>query len=221
MLATIFASNERVQVIDHITGIWTEVKVLGIESDWAVRVKWVTFRHPNTVVEIPQHLRRANAREMWNIRKWTDPKKEELQRAGRRESLKMCLPFVAKNCQKDEKIYFMDFEDDCAKPGWIHTNDPFLEQMQVWVVADEANPDSPNRNLPPAFVLYKHLRAREQAVATQIEVTDSEDDFPKVTPPRPRPPKRTIDAVNAVPAHSIQDTLTNLASSCTGIKHVY
>lgn len=66
----IFKSNEIIQVIDETTFIWEPAKIVGVISDWSVKVKWVNWTSkPATVITIPQEVRRSG-RETWNIRKF-------------------------------------------------------------------------------------------------------------------------------------------------------
>ncbi len=66
-IGTIFKPNEIVQALDDTTSIWEEVKVLGIESDWSVRVKWTSYTSP-VLITVPENLRTMGS-EHWNIRK--------------------------------------------------------------------------------------------------------------------------------------------------------
>ncbi len=66
----IFRQNEIVQVVDECTFIWESAKIIGHESDWSVRVKWVDWSSkPATVIIVPTSAR-ACGMEHWNIRKF-------------------------------------------------------------------------------------------------------------------------------------------------------
>lgn len=65
----IFKSNEIVQVLDESTYIWEAAKIIGLESDWSVRVKWVDWTSkPAVVITVPES-RRATGVESWNVRR--------------------------------------------------------------------------------------------------------------------------------------------------------
>ena len=64
----IFTINEVVQALDDTTSIWEEAKIIGIISDWSVRVKWVNWTNTAPVnITVPTGYRYNQ--ELWNIRK--------------------------------------------------------------------------------------------------------------------------------------------------------
>lgn len=64
----IFKSNEIVQVLDEVTSIWEAAKIVALESDWSVRVKWVEWTSkPAAVIVVPEASRRSV--EAWNVRR--------------------------------------------------------------------------------------------------------------------------------------------------------
>ena len=71
----IFNHNEIVQVLDETTYIWEAARILGLDSDWSAKVKWVEWSSkPAIVITVPETLR-AKGIEYWNIRKFQKTEK--------------------------------------------------------------------------------------------------------------------------------------------------
>ena len=70
MNLNIFVPNEKAQALDD-TFIWEEIKVIALLSDWSVKVKWVKWTWPDTVITVPEN-RREKGTEHWNVRKWRE-----------------------------------------------------------------------------------------------------------------------------------------------------
>ena len=65
----IFETNETLHALDNTTGIWAVGKVLGHESDWSLRLRWVEWSGRKPVVyTLPDNLRGLGV-ETWTIRK--------------------------------------------------------------------------------------------------------------------------------------------------------
>ena len=66
----IFRHNKTVQVLDETTYIWEGAKIIGLKSDWSVKLKWVDWSSkPAIVITVPD-THRAKGAECWNIRKF-------------------------------------------------------------------------------------------------------------------------------------------------------
>ena len=66
---SIFMTNEIVHAVDQTTGIWEEAKVLGHESDWSLRIKWVNWGTRKPLVFTLHPDIREKSVENWTIRK--------------------------------------------------------------------------------------------------------------------------------------------------------
>ena len=74
-LLHIFSHNEVVQVLDETTYIWEAAKILGLNSDWSAKVKWVEWSSkPAIIIVVPENLRSKSV-ECWNIRKFQTTEK--------------------------------------------------------------------------------------------------------------------------------------------------
>ena len=68
-LSNLFQRNEIVHAVDETTAIWEEAKVVGVESDWSVRIDWVNWKGWVSIIfTLPENLR-TQGTEMWTIRK--------------------------------------------------------------------------------------------------------------------------------------------------------
>ena len=58
--AEIFRPNEIVHVIDESVSRWTKAKIIGIVSDWSVKIKWMGYTsiYPSETIEVPEEKRR-------------------------------------------------------------------------------------------------------------------------------------------------------------------
>ena len=67
--AEIFRPNEIVHVIDESVSRWTKAKIIGIVSDWSVKIKWMGYTsiYPSETIEVPEEKRRDLS--LWNVRK--------------------------------------------------------------------------------------------------------------------------------------------------------
>ena len=52
--AEIFRPNEIVHVIDESISRWTKAKIIGIVSDWSVKIKWMGYTsiYPSEIIEV-------------------------------------------------------------------------------------------------------------------------------------------------------------------------
>lgn len=67
MNINIFKPNEIVQVLD-VTSIWEEARIMGVISDWSVKIKWMHWNDSPVTITIPESLREQGF-EGWNVRK--------------------------------------------------------------------------------------------------------------------------------------------------------
>ena len=67
--AEIFRPNEIVHVIDESISRWTKAKIIGIVSDWSVKIKWIVYTsiYPSETIEVPEEKRTDQS--SWNLRK--------------------------------------------------------------------------------------------------------------------------------------------------------
>ena len=66
-VASLFRSEEVVQVLDETTFIWEAAKVVGIISDWSLRLKWLNWSG-SVDITVPENVR-GHGQEHWNVRK--------------------------------------------------------------------------------------------------------------------------------------------------------
>ena len=66
----IFKHNEIVQVLDETTYIWEAAKIMGLESDWSINVKWVDWSSKPAIVIVVPEILRSKGVEFWNVRKF-------------------------------------------------------------------------------------------------------------------------------------------------------
>jgi hypothetical protein len=86
MNLTIFRVNETVQVLDETTYIWESAKVLGVISDWSMKIKWVEWTSkPAIAIEVPEALR-AMGFEGWNVRKFQRKEEAPMDKRQRRNA---------------------------------------------------------------------------------------------------------------------------------------
>jgi hypothetical protein len=147
----------------------------------------------------------------WRIRKWTSPK--QLERSGRRQAIKdkssdAALPYVRHKCDKMQTVYFEDPEEG-SKKGWVRVNDPYCEEMQLWVVPSDADEDSPDTSSAPIFVPYKDFRPKPEVTITENSLQSIQPESPRVSPVRA--PKKKVTFTPDVPV--IENALAELVSS--------
>ena len=67
--AEIFRPNEIVHAIDESISRWTKAKIIGIVSDWSVKIKWMGYTsiYPSETIEVPEKKRTDQS--LWNLRK--------------------------------------------------------------------------------------------------------------------------------------------------------
>ena len=55
-LEKIFRPNEIVHVIDESISRWTKATIIGIVSDWSVKMKWMGYTsiYPSETIEVPE-----------------------------------------------------------------------------------------------------------------------------------------------------------------------
>ena len=88
----LFRENEIVHVVDETTAIWEEAKIVGFESDWAVRIAWVNWKGNAFIYTLPENLR-AESSESWTIRKKvsftpaTNPNGRQIRRATQQSTI--------------------------------------------------------------------------------------------------------------------------------------
>ena len=91
-LSNLFQRNEIVHVVDETTAIWEEAKVVGVESDWSVRIVWVNWNGKGVVFTLPENMR-TQSMEMWTIRKQvtftpaTNPNGRQIRRATQHSTI--------------------------------------------------------------------------------------------------------------------------------------
>jgi hypothetical protein len=110
-------------------------------------------------------------------------------------------------------VYFWDVADDVVKRGWVRVNDPFYEQMQVWVVPN-GDTDLPEMNSPALFVPYKDFRCKPDVEAESDAETNDADDSIVHSPPRVAKKK---PSATGTPKVLIEDVLTKLMEDSAGI----
>ena len=64
-----FRPNEIVHDIDESISRWTKAKIIGIVSDWSVKIKWIVYTsiYPSETIEVPKEKRRDMS--LWKLRK--------------------------------------------------------------------------------------------------------------------------------------------------------
>jgi hypothetical protein len=121
--------------------------------------------------------------------------------------MKTTLPYSRQKSERGDIVYFLG-DDISVKKAWININDPFLEQMQVFVLSNDA--DTPDTNEETTYVPYSELRPQPQSIqAPPSQESDEEIQEPVL---RVQPKKRTPHA--DVPA--IEDALSDILNQCDG-----
>jgi hypothetical protein len=211
MLTVKFRDGEIVQVIDETTGMWTKAHILGFISSWCAKVSWPNFpSHDPSVITIPAELQNLQHQHRWSIRKWTDGV-QRLSRS-RHENIKHkeldnYLPRKRKCCETNDEVFFYDEETMMIMRGWVNINDPFVEQMEVWIA--EENEEAPDKSKPAIFVPYKNFRAGLEEPTEESLETDEPEEL--AAPPRKR---RAVQPVSTAPL--IVSALEETLQTCEG-----
>lgn len=135
-------------------------------------------------------LQDGDREHLWPLRKWTDPKITEnvTERSARRKTILQKtadadLPRKRKNFCRNDTVHFLDELDageEVVSCGWVKTNDPFLNQMWVWV-AESEDQEAADQDAQAQCVSYRNICARPVKVerpddagedVTQPEVTE-------------------------------------------------
>jgi hypothetical protein len=118
------------------------------------------------------------------------------------------LSYTRQNCEEGDIVYYMDTEE-VIKRGWVRVNDPFLEQMELWVHATDDD-NFPDKNVAPIFVLYKNFRNKPQEESEDILGTCEEDEV--FSPPPPPSKKPSQNKTRYIP--TIDDALADIVAGC-------
>lgn len=172
--------NELVQVIDPTTGIWTDAKILGVESDTQIRVDFVGWPKSQSKVVVDY--------EGCNFRR-PERKQSVVQNSRRRNPIR--LDYKPEMRVKLDLVYFVGrvrtdptdvisgdemLEEIAAaktlRKGWVCTNDPFKHRMQVWTGEDE---DGNPKQDYPEYVEYLQLR-QDTWVHPAVSMTMADDE---------------------------------------------
>lgn len=203
MLHAKFSVKETVQVIDEQTGMWSEAVIIGFESDWEVRVKWPQFPlHRPTIISVPQDVRCNIHEAHWNIRKWTDGLSAGRKRAEEIQATKLdnCLEKKGmrkrKACETNDEIFFFDAETETTKRAWVYINDPFREEMRVWVAEDDQ--EVPDKTMATIYVAYRDFRAGLDPPQV-VDPQDVDDETATETTALPRRRPRAAQPIPSAP----------------------
>jgi hypothetical protein len=202
MLLTKFSVKDTVQVIDELTGMWSEAVILGFKSDWEVKVKWPCFpSHIPTIITVPQDDRNIIHEARWNIRKWTNGLSASRKRAEEIKATKLdsCLEKKGmrkrKACETNDEIFFFDTETETTKRAWVYINDPFREEMRVWVAEDDQ--EVPDKTMATIYVAYRDFRAGLDPPQEVVDPQDDDETTAEIAaPPRKR---RAIQPILSAP----------------------
>ena len=188
---TFIKENDVVQVIDPTTGIWTDAKVLGFESDTRVRVDFIGWPKASSKVIVTF--------EGWNVRRQVK-KKSAVEGVSRRASAQHKLDYEPSMRVKNDIVYFVGrvhedpadlktpnelMEENAASTqlhkGWVCFNDPFNRRMQIWT--GETEDGGPVKDLLE-YVHYCQLRLDTWVHPSETVAVAPQDD--EDTPPEPR-----------------------------------
>ena len=101
-----FCPNEIVHVIDESISRWTKAKIIGIVSDWSVKIKWIGYTsiYPSETIEVPEEKRTDQS--SWNLRKVIEKTHSSiLSREDRRQTPKAVqLEYNPKHCVHDDEV---------------------------------------------------------------------------------------------------------------------
>ena len=104
--AEIFRPNEIVHVIVESISRWTKAKIIGIVSDWSVKIKWIGYTsiYPSETIEVPEEKRTDQS--SWNLRKFIEKTHSSiLSREDRRQTPKAVqLEYSPKHCVHDDEV---------------------------------------------------------------------------------------------------------------------
>ena len=104
--AEIFRPNEIVHVIDESISRWTKAKIIGIVSDWSVKIKWMGYTsiYPSETIEVPEEKRTDQS--LWNLRKVIEKTHSSiLSRGDRRQTPRVVqLEYNPKLCVHDDEV---------------------------------------------------------------------------------------------------------------------
>ena len=104
--AEIFCPNEIVHVIDESISRLTKAKIIGIVSDWSVKIKWIGYTsiYPSETIEVPEEKRTDQS--SWNLRKVIEKAHSSiLSREDRRKTPKAVkLEYNPKHCVHDDEV---------------------------------------------------------------------------------------------------------------------
>jgi hypothetical protein len=120
---------------------------------------------------------------------------------------------------RNDVIYFLVEGEICQ--GWIHVNDPFLQQMEVWHRESPTMPAEPDKTSPPVFVSYRDIRPKPEPNAdtkpsyTPDSSCESIIDSP-VPCAQPPPCKRRI----TIDGSPIADAMNACIATCTGMSYI-
>ena len=104
--AEIFRPNEIVHAIDESISRWTKAKIIGIVSDWSVKIKWMGYTsiYPSETIEVPEEKRTDQS--LWNLRKVIEKTHSSiLSREDRRQTPRAVqLEYNPKHCVHDDEV---------------------------------------------------------------------------------------------------------------------
>lgn len=226
MLTEIFKVKTAVQVLDPSTKIWEAATVLGdLSSDcvgvYTIRVKFTNWASKNKDGRIAVDTRLS--RDHWPIR---FPINRPLIREG--TSRIKSFPMTGIHMLKEnDHVYYVgrSFRDPTNIPsvselqleienatelkmGWLKANDPFREQMELWIGVDE---DGKSTKAEVEFIDYQQIRLSDWKHPNSIkeEVTES--------PPKPKKIKSEIPPIPQPPTNvSVKTTLSSFVEQLSG-----
>lgn len=126
-----------IQALDPKLFIWYKATILGFESDWCARVKWVDWSKTDKI-EVPENIRRLP--EQWPIRKWTQKTISSSQEdtvsdpsttrrtSKRRRSTAVQLDFNPNTLYRHEKVCLSIFKNSIP-------NVEFSRKRPFWVIS--------------------------------------------------------------------------------------
>jgi hypothetical protein len=121
--------------------------------------------------------------------------------------MKATLPYTRQKCERGDIVYVLESNE--IKKAWVNINDPFYEEMQVWLLSDDA--ESPNTNEMAIHVSYIDFRPQPETCPTPESEAEEvvEPDVPKAAP------KKSTTSVSPQ-SPIIENALLEIVTQCQG-----
>lgn len=203
-VSDVFKCNNFYQAICPKTKIWMLCQIVGIESDWTVRVHFVNWPGKKNFIRmtIPEH----QDQEQWCIRK---PVQKVHQSKLKRRDLINDPSHPTNVKYKVELVQYLDtvhFVDEPSSAdltssqerkhmktkvlkGWVCLNDPFHQSLKVWTECDVDNINEPDTASLPLSVKYSQLRASDW-VHPDDHVNDEQQEEQNIEAETPKKQRR-------------------------------